>query len=101
MLNRILIPLDGSTCADQALAYALALAKAEGARIDVYAFVDPRAILGRDLANPLEEEHTAAAMAEARRGRSRHPSEEARPACLWSRRFRRTCDGNRQARNRD
>jgi nucleotide-binding universal stress UspA family protein len=67
VLNRILIPLDGSTCADQALAYALALAKAEGARVDVYAFVDPRAILGRDLANPLEEAHTAAAMAEARR----------------------------------
>jgi nucleotide-binding universal stress UspA family protein len=67
MLKRILTPLDGSTCADHALAYALALAKAEGAGIDVYAFVDPRAILGRDPANPLEEAHTAAAMAEARR----------------------------------
>ena len=67
MLSRILVPLDGSTCADQALAYALALAKAEDARIDVEAFVDPRAILGRDLADPLEEAHTAAAMTEARR----------------------------------
>lgn len=67
MLERILVPLDGSTCADHALAYGLALAKAEGARIDVYAFVDPRAILGRDLDNPLEEEHTAAAMSEAQR----------------------------------
>ena len=67
MLKRILVPLDGSTCADQALAYALALAKAEEARIDVYAFVDTRAILGREPVNPLEEQHTAAAMGEARR----------------------------------
>src|SRR5579875_4021817 len=44
VLTRILIALDGSTSADQALAYALALAKGEDARIDVEAFVDPRAI---------------------------------------------------------
>jgi nucleotide-binding universal stress UspA family protein len=66
VLDRILVPLDGSTCADQALTYALALAKAENAQIYVSAFVDARAILGRDLSDPLEEERTAAAMAEAR-----------------------------------
>jgi nucleotide-binding universal stress UspA family protein len=66
VIERILIPLDGSACADNALAYAIALAKAEGAQIHVYGFVDPRAILGRDLANPLEDERTAAAMSEAR-----------------------------------
>jgi nucleotide-binding universal stress UspA family protein len=67
VLDRVLIPLDGSACADHAFAYGLALAKAEGACIEVYASVDPRAILGRDLPNPLEEEHTAAAMSEAQR----------------------------------
>ena len=67
MLGRILVPLDGSTCAEGALTYALALAKTDGARIDVCAFVDPRAILGRDLTNPSEDEHTARAMAVVQR----------------------------------
>jgi nucleotide-binding universal stress UspA family protein len=48
------------------LTYALALAKAENAQIEISTFVDPRAILGRDLSDPLEDERTADAMAEAR-----------------------------------
>lgn len=67
MLKRILVPLDGSTCAEHALAYAIGLARAEGAELEVAAYVDPRAILGRSVAEPLGERHVAAALAEAER----------------------------------
>ncbi len=67
MLARILVPLDGSRCAEHALQYAVGLAKAEAAKLYIYALVDPIAVLGRNPANPLEDEHIAAAKAEAER----------------------------------
>jgi universal stress protein A len=63
---RILVPLDGSNCAEQARLHALRIAKAEGASIEFRTFVDPRAVIGRNLPDPLKERHVAAAMAEAR-----------------------------------
>ena len=65
MLKRILVPLDGSACATHAFQYALGLAKAESAALEVCAIVDPFAILGRNLPSPLDERHVAAAKAEA------------------------------------
>jgi len=65
MLERILVPLDGSACASHAFQYALALAKVQPAVLEVCAIVDPFAILGRNLPSPLDERHVAAAKAEA------------------------------------
>ena len=65
MLKRILVPLDGSACASHAFQYALGLAKAESGALEIYAIVDPFAILGHNLPNPLDERHVAAAKAEA------------------------------------
>lgn len=65
MLKRILVPLDGSACASHAFQYALGLAKAESAAVDICAVIDPFAILGRNLPSPLDEEHVAAAKREA------------------------------------
>ncbi len=59
--------LDGSPCANHALGYAVGLAKAEGAKLIIYAVVDPFSILGRTPLRPLEEERVAAAKAEADR----------------------------------
>lgn len=66
MVSCILVPLDGSTCAEHALSYALGFAKAEGASVEFRAFVDPRAVIGRTLTEPFEEKHVASAMNEAR-----------------------------------
>ena len=65
MLKRILVPLDGSECAAHALQYALGLAKAESAEIEICSVVDPFAILGRNLPSPVDERHVAAAKREA------------------------------------
>ena len=62
----ILVALDGSSCAEHALSYAIRVAKAEQASVELRAFVNPRAIVGRSLSEPLKEEHVAAAMIEAR-----------------------------------
>ncbi len=67
MLKRIVVPLDGSVCAAQAFEYALGLAKAEGATLDICSLVDPLSILGRNLPSPLEEKHVASAKAQADR----------------------------------
>jgi nucleotide-binding universal stress UspA family protein len=45
MPKRILVPLDGSACARHAFQYALGLAKAESAVLEIYAIVDPSASL--------------------------------------------------------
>lgn len=66
MTTCILVPLDGSPCAEHAVAYAVRVAKADGLSIEFRTFVDPRAVVGRSLSEPLKEEHVAAAMAEAR-----------------------------------
>lgn len=65
MLKRILVPLDGSACANHAFDYALRLAKAEAAALYVCAVVYPAALIGRTPTAPLEEERVAAAVAEA------------------------------------
>jgi len=67
MLGPIIVPLDGSTCAGQALEYALDLAKARGAQISVCSVVDPIAIAGRNMFTPLKEKHMADAKIEADR----------------------------------
>ena len=66
MTKCILVALDGSKCAEQALSYALRLARADETTLEVRSFVDPRTIVGRSLPKPLEERHVAAAMFEAR-----------------------------------
>lgn len=65
MLKRILVPLDGSDCANHAFEYALRLAKAEGAKLDLCSVVYPAAILGRTPIDPLEVEEVAKAKAAA------------------------------------
>jgi nucleotide-binding universal stress UspA family protein len=65
MLKRILVPLDGSACANHAFDYALRLAKAEAAALYVCSVVHPAALIGRTPTAPLEEKHVAAAVAEA------------------------------------
>jgi nucleotide-binding universal stress UspA family protein len=67
MLGPIIVPLDGSTCAAQALEYAVDLAKARGAKINICAVVDPIAIAGRNMFTPLKEKHMADAKIEADR----------------------------------
>lgn len=67
MLRKILVPLDGSDCAAHAFEYALGLAKGEGARLDICSVVDPVAVIGRNLAHPLDEKHVAAAKRQADR----------------------------------
>ncbi len=65
MLRRILVSLDGSDCAAHAFDYALGLAKGEGAKIDICSVVDPVAVVGRNLPDPLKEERVATAKREA------------------------------------
>ena len=65
MLKRIVVPLDGSPCAQHAFDYALRLAKAEGDTIDVCSVIDPVKILGRTPIEPFEEEPIVAAKARA------------------------------------
>ena len=65
MLKRIVVPLDGSACAKHAFDYALSLAKAEGAKLDICSVIDPIGILGRTPPRPLEAVHLAAAKADA------------------------------------
>ena len=67
MLKRIVVPLDGSECAAHAFNYALGLAKAQGATLDVMAVIDPVAILGRTPSRPHEEKQIAEARADADR----------------------------------
>jgi nucleotide-binding universal stress UspA family protein len=67
MLSNILVPIDGSACAAHAFEYALGLAIAKRARLEICSYVDRKAILGRYLTPPLEKEHLAAATMEAKR----------------------------------
>lgn len=67
VLRNILVPIDGSACAAHAFEYALGLATAKRARLEICSYVDRRAILGRYLTPPLEKEHLAAATMEAKR----------------------------------
>lgn len=66
-MESIVVPLDGSRCADAAFELALGLARARGAELRVCSVVDPRAIVGRSLASPLKEKHVAAVKADADR----------------------------------
>jgi nucleotide-binding universal stress UspA family protein len=61
MLKRILVPLDGSECARHAFDYALSLARAEGAEVEVCSVVYPAGILGRTPIDPLEVKEIASA----------------------------------------
>ncbi len=67
MLQRIVVPLDGSACAEHAFAYALRVAKAEGAELAVCSAVDPVSILGRSVENPLAQAAVASAASQAQR----------------------------------
>lgn len=67
MLHRLVVPLDGSPCAQHALSYALRVAKAEGAELAICSAVDAFAILGRNVERPLDEPPVAAAAARAQR----------------------------------
>lgn len=67
MLQRIVVPLDGSACAEHAFAYALRVAKAEGAELAVCSAVDPVSILGRNVEHPLAEAGVASATGQAQR----------------------------------
>jgi nucleotide-binding universal stress UspA family protein len=67
MTNAIVVPLDGSGCAEHAFEYAVGLAKAGKGCLEICSFVDPIEVVGRDLPEPLEEAHVAAAKAQAER----------------------------------
>lgn len=67
MPKTIVVPLDGSGCAEHAFEYAVSLAKIRKAGLEIFTFVDPVEVLGRDLPDPLEEAHVAAAKAQADR----------------------------------
>jgi nucleotide-binding universal stress UspA family protein len=61
MLKRIVVPQDGSACAKHAFDYALRLAKAEGATLEICSVIDPVDIVGWTPPSPLEEPHIAVA----------------------------------------
>ncbi|HTX58791.1 MAG TPA: universal stress protein [Verrucomicrobiae bacterium] len=48
MLEKILVPTDGSPCAERALDYALGLAKGEQAQVAICSAIDPTCIFGRE-----------------------------------------------------
>lgn len=52
MFTRILVPLDGSACANQALGIAMSLAKTEGAELVFCSVVDPMVICGTTPPSP-------------------------------------------------
>lgn len=66
MFKNLVVALDGSSCAEHALAVALALAKAEGSKIAVCAVVDPTSAIWSS-SNPSAEQAFADAEARAQR----------------------------------
>lgn len=67
MFERILVPLDGSTCANKAMDVALSLAKSEGSELFFCSVVDPIVICGSTPPSPAVELLLSDAETEARR----------------------------------
>ncbi len=67
MFKRILVPLDGSACAQQAFEVALSLAKSEHAELEICSVVDPIVICGTTPPSPALDLLLRDAEIEARR----------------------------------
>lgn len=67
MFARILVPLDGSACADHAMDVALSLAKSEGSELVFCSVVDPIVICGTTPPSPAVDLLLTDAETEARR----------------------------------
>ena len=68
MFDTIIVPIDGSNCAEKAFRLAMTLAKAQNAELRVCSVVDPLDYLGSTPPSPLAGQQLEAARGDAERG---------------------------------